>query len=437
MKSYHQLEKSLLKTRTIFILICALLISQAYTIPIIPIGVSWSIWPTLSDIIVALIFISAIPLLRGGHLDNSHRAVFKLLIVTFFVCSISYLAFTLFGFNNLETRKGVTFGLYGLYRLIQVITVFGVISLLPLNDYRLRCLGKIAAAVSFFVIISVIATFFGILQSGQFAPYLPSELSVAGPWYFYIFSINKGLGTIGYNHAYVAAQILLLLMLRLHLCPKSKNLTNNILFVSGILACLLTGSRAGLFAILSYSLIIILKKPLFAVIVVLSPALLLILFSNQLLSSEASTSLIDRQSVIFSSDVENNLSGRDTIWQEGLSFMNEDPTRWISGVGFGSINDGPGNLHMMYFQILAELGVFALIAFLVFMLSILKRLYKTERQPKPVFWGTIVLLVSSLTQETFYPVPAMGVFLIFYIMVLSIALKNKLPRNIAITDMQE
>ncbi len=420
----NRVEKSIPTNRITFFLVCALLLSQAYTIPFLAIGPSWAIWPTFSDLLVALLFISAIPLLGSLRLKEPHRSVLRLLIISFVVCFISYLVLNVGGLNDLEMTQGANFGLYGLYRLLQAIIVFGVVALLPLTDYRARILGKITAVVSFIVFISVFLTYFGLLQPAQIAPYLPSDLESAGPWYFYIFSVNKGLGTIGYNHAYVAAQVLLLLMLRLHLCSKPSNITNYILFASGIAACLLTGSRAGFIAVLLFALMITIRKPLLAFIVLSISAIFLISFSGYLVANDDLTTLIERQTAILDPIDKNNLSGRETIWEQGVEFLNEDPTRWITGIGFGSASDGPGNMHMIYLQIVLELGVFALLGFVLIMFAVLRRLYKTERQPRPVFWGTIALLLSSISQETFYPVAAMGVFLPFYMLVLSIGLRK-------------
>jgi hypothetical protein len=38
---------------TLFVLICAFLISQSYLVPLAVVGPSWAVWPDLSDLVIA------------------------------------------------------------------------------------------------------------------------------------------------------------------------------------------------------------------------------------------------------------------------------------------------------------------------------------------------------------------------------------------------
>lgn len=41
------------RTRILFVGLCAYILSQGFTIPILPVGPSWAIWPLLSDAVLA------------------------------------------------------------------------------------------------------------------------------------------------------------------------------------------------------------------------------------------------------------------------------------------------------------------------------------------------------------------------------------------------
>lgn len=242
-------------------------------------------------------------------------------------------------------------------------------------------------------------------------------------------STKEGLGTLGYNHSYVAAQILLLLIFRTYICRDSRIIIRYTFLLASLVACLLTGSRAGLAAMIFYILFIMFNRPIVAIAAGGITGALYYLIPSQLLTAELTTTLLTRQAAIFDPANTENLAGRDVIWSTGFQFMNENLLHWVSGIGFGSTVDGPGFLHMLYFQIVVEMGIFALVGFLIAVVALLNLLRKIEKPPKPVFWGIIALLFASLVQETFYPVPAFGGFISLFLFVLAVVFANTSSHN--------
>jgi O-antigen ligase len=118
-----------------------------------------------------------------------------------------------------------------------------------------------------------------------------------------------------------------------------------------------------------------------------------------------------------------NLSGRDNIWMDYIDYLNSNPIRWLIGSGTGSNSQLRSNAHNLYLNIIAEGGLPFLVSFIAVFMAILRTLWRNEGNSKPVFFVTLALLISSLTQETLYPVPAFGHFLGLYLFVLAIALR--------------
>jgi hypothetical protein len=113
--------------------------------------------------------------------------------------------------------------------------------------------------------------------------------------------------------------------------------------------------------------------------------------------------------------------------------LNQKPIRWVLGTGFGTAVDADPVLHqdahMLPLQIIIETGVIGLIVATYLFSTILRYLYVSEVGFKPLFWATVALLIGSLTQETFYPVPALGHFIGFYLCSVAIALRMKIFRR--------
>jgi hypothetical protein len=411
------------------------LLAQAFMIPVRAVGPSWAIWPTLADVALFMLCLAFLPYSSMGSkvISYANKAVFRNLLIVFFGAALSYLVFIRFypGWNTDAAfdSSNVVFGAFQLYRLAQFILIFWVAAQIPLTGKRVSTLRRIVDGAFIFTITTVVLTYFDILPKSALVAHLPSDISVAGPWVFYSTNFaGKGWGTIGYNHAYVAAQLLMLAALRMHLSPTSKAFTNGVLLLLTMLAIFMSGSRAGLAAALLFAVMVLRKKPIYIVTIVVIGAIAVLAsmsLAGGLSVADGSSGLIgstfERQLALGNAYESESLNGRDTIWIDYLVRLNEAPKRWILGSGFGAASGK--NAHLLYLQIVYEVGLIGLAVFVWLIYGVLSHLNHYERGIRPIFWVTIAFLLSGLSQETFYPVPSFGHFLGFYLCSLAIALR--------------
>lgn len=428
----------LIRSRLLFIGVCFYLISQAFTVPIAAIGPSWAVWPTLSDFAVGLVAIGRLAVGRWNQTSSpSNAAVLRWFVVFTGVCVLSYLAQTVLiggltaGPNS--DSKAVILGGFSLYRSVEFIIVLWGASALPFTRFRRRAILVISTVAFVAVCAGVIATFFSIVLTSRFAAHLPND-RVSGAWLYYLHATGEGLGTIGYNHTYVSAQIVLLAALSLHMMDGARRgviLKLSLLFL-GLFAVFLTGSRMGLMTMLLFCgvgicWVAVDIRP-YAVIL----GLLLLLAVAPVLPWEDSTvdlgneqtqDIYARQESIFHAFNRQSYSGRDEIWKDRLEYLNGNPLRWLFGGGLGSAADAGGNAHMQVLQIVSELGLAGLVVWAAFFVGVIRSLWLRECHSHVIFWATVCLLLSCVSQETFYPVPALGHFLGFYLLSVAIALR--------------
>lgn len=413
--------------------LAAFLLAQGYTIPVLAIGPGWALWPSLPD----LIGLSALVVFAGsaiwhGAIVRPTLAQRRLTIAAsaLVLASIaSYMILTVADLSGVGGQVGVPWGAYHVCRLLQALAAFWVTTRIRLTASDQVLLGRCATAALLWVCVTVVLTGIGAVPPGAFALGLPEALEVAGPWSFYLHAAAGGLGTIGYNHAYVAAQLLLLLALHLHFAGPKHPVLSGVLVLGTTFAALLTGSRAGFAAVLLFVGAAWLRRPLVAMSLVTAGWLALMSLSPFLGSMDrwVLDHAVARQLTLTEQYSSDNLSGRDGIWRERIEFLNEEPVRWLIGTGVGSARESGENAHMLYLQIVVESGVIGLTAFMIFFCGVLRALSSAGRKWSPLFWGTIALLVSALTQETLYPVPAFATFLLFYSVAVAVAIADQ-PR---------
>ncbi|MBS3909308.1 MAG: hypothetical protein KGZ93_06740 [Actinobacteria bacterium] len=423
------------KSRMLFFALGFYLLAQAFMIPVRAVGPSWAIWPTLADIALLMLLLAFLPYIAAGLrvISQANKVVFNNLLIVFCGAALSYFVFIRFypGWSPDAAfdRSNVIFGAFQLYRLAQFILIFWITAQIPLTEKRITVLRRIVDGAFIFTTITVVLTYFDILPKSALVAHLPSDLSVAGPWVFYSTSFaGKGWGTIGYNHAYVAAQLLMLAALRIYLSSASKAFANGTILFVTTLAIFMSGSRAGLAAALLFAVTVLYKKPIYIIAIVVIGAVA-VLASMSLVGglsvADSSFSLIgstfERQLALGSAYESESLNGRDTIWLDYLVRLNEAPKLWVFGSGFGAA--GGQNAHLLYLQIIYEVGLIGLVVFAWLIHRVLSYLSVCERGVKPLFWVTIAFLLSGFSQETFYPVPSFGHFLGFYLCSLAIALR--------------
>jgi O-antigen ligase len=429
-------EFKIQKTRWLFFALCFYLISQAYTIPILAIGPSWALWPCLSDLAIALlIFTFLISFRQTSTLPKQAQSIFLILVLIIYGCLLSYSCYL--NLANVDA-PGRVWGIYQLFRLIEFVSVFFITAKIPITPKRIAILNQVIGAVFLFVCLGVFLTYSGIIQLSAVTAHLPGE----GPWPEYAAWGNsgggRGVGFVGYNYAYTAVQIILLITLRLCLSDYQKrDFYNSGLVLISVVACFLSSSRSGLSGIILLAIIYWFNKPQSfskSPISLAVVALIIIFIFIQLLGVNfglaSQDSVFERQATLLNSSNPDSLSGRDEIWKERVDFLNKDSIRWIVGTGFGSALDSGNFAHMLPLHIIIETGFIGLLIFIFLFYRILHYFYMSEVGIKPMFLGTIALLFSSISQETFYPVPALTHFLGFYLCALAISLQKYSHDNI-------
>jgi hypothetical protein len=343
---------------------------------------------------------------------------------------VSYLGYLAFLTDN--SAKGVVFGAYQIYMLTKFYIIFWVVARIPLPAPRLTLLRHITDSVLLFVSLSIIVTYLNLVPLPLLAPHIPADDGISGPWAAYQIAEweweRRAWGTIGYNHAYVAAQVMLLVGLRVYLSGPALTMSDSFWLAFAVVICFLSGSRSGLAAMILFAAVLLFKRPGHMIAVGLTGLLLLLL--ALLLFPQASSVVtefqdsLERQSTLLQATNADNLSGRDQIWQQRIAFLDEEPHRWVIGVGFGAAIDSGDFAHMLPLHVTLEVGLIGLTFFVILFFLILTHLYRYDAPKHTIFWMTIAFLISSLTQETFYPAPALGHFMGFYLCVLAIALRE-------------
>jgi hypothetical protein len=227
------------QTRALFVGLCLYILSQAFLVPIVPIG-NWSIWPNLSDfafLILITVFVINLNARRKWISSETNNHVLRILLAVLLGVFLSYFAYLSFIYIIPETNKSIDTGIYRLYRTTQFVLIFLAVSKIPLTPDRLQILRKLVDLVFLITCLGIFLTFTSIIPLSLVTSHLP----LTGAWiYFANTSADGGraLGFVGYNHAYVATQILLIIALRLHLTeelPFAKS--NNAFLLIGLVRC--------------------------------------------------------------------------------------------------------------------------------------------------------------------------------------------------------
>lgn len=418
-------------TEWLFLALCCYLLSQSFTIPILPIGPSWALWPCLSDFAIALLIITfLINIWQTPPLSKPAKTIFLILFLVLYGSILSYLSYLA---SANDTGQGRVFGIFQIYRLVQFITVFFITAKIPLTPKRIAVLNRIMEIVAIFICLGIFLTYSTIVPLSAVTAHLPQ----VGPWPEYAAWGNsgegRGVGFISYNYAYTAVQVLLSITLKLCLSNSQKQeFRNSILVLLSTFSCFISSSRSGLAGMIFLAIIYWQKNSksfLKAIIFLLITTLIVLLFIKLLgfnidFGLASQNSIFERQVTLLDARNSNNLSGRDEIWKERVEFLNESPLRWIVGTGFGSALDSGNFAHMLPLHIIIETGLIGLCAFTFLFWKILHYFYIYEVRSKPFFWGTIALLFTSTSQETFYPSPAFTHFIGFYLCALAIAFQR-------------
>ena len=130
---------------------------------------------------------------------------------------------------------------------------------------------------------------------------------------------------------------------------------------------------------------------------------------------------VRRPSITTSYD-DDGFAGRVGIWNERVALLNRNPLFWVAGTGFGSAIESGSNGHMLYLQTTLECGLIGTLAFLLAMWKGCLLLWRQGTGGHILCYATAALLISAVTQETFYPVPAFGHFCGMYLLCVALRL---------------
>lgn len=402
---------------------------QCFCVPVVLAGPSWAAWLSLSDL---CLFAAAPALLLGAPRSRPGPAdgVWQGALVLLALCVVSYVAMTwldLLGATpGIDRSIGVNWGMLYLYRMIQALLVMRAASRIDLTPSAAATFARMAAVAIVLVCVGVVCTYFSLVDPRLFAPHVPDDPGVSGPWFAYKKDFIPGAGTVSYNHAYTAVQALLLLVLRLSLAPGA-SAANLALLAMSFLTVLLSESRAGLAAFAVFAVMTLsgmgMRRTLLAAglgTALVAGLSLVMLDARQ----DFFVDLGERYAAILDPTVSENLSDRDSIWENSLAYLNREPHRWILGSGFGSqVGVVGNNAHMTYLQLVVECGVIGLLVFGLFFRKVLGVAGAFGQAGRPLLYGTIALLTSACTQETFYPVPSLGCFIALYFLTFTLTVK--------------
>lgn len=411
-----------------FFLCCAYVLSQVYMVPLWTAGPSWSVWPTLTDMVVALIVVW-LPFMRRLETPGiTFLYLRRLVLVLVMGCLISYALFTLDPFELRVAEsfndKGPSVGLYQIYRLVQFAAVFWLATGIKLTSSRRTWLRRCIAITFWMSCALILANYFELIDTATLSPQIPRDLSIAGPWAFYARGVlGKAVGAISFHHAYPTVQLLLLAATYLALAPSGRVLLPTCVLSCLWLCSLVGGSRAGFVGVCTFVAAMIAARPrklLLMTFVIATFSVSYYYFSETF--AEAFSGAVERQESITTSYDQDGFAGRVEIWNERLGLLNRNPLFWLTGTGFGSAIESGSNGHMLYLQTTLECGLVGTIAFLFVTWKFLAALWGSGAGGRTLFFATGALLVSALTQETFYPVPALGHFCGMYLFCAAMAL---------------
>lgn len=399
-----------------FGLLCAFLASQWIGLPVLLVGPSWAIWPTLPDLMLWGAGLCA-ALYRLPMSNTSQRAVWHLFFIVLFLslCGLSLL----FVHRDPGLGLAVNWGVFALYRLLQVGVALFVASRLLLGAARWATLERVVRAAFWLLVVTIAWSSFSPTLRDLAGSVLPRGGFTPWEWGFYTVQ-ERGLGLVGINHGYPALVVLVTAGLLLHLRARRGLGGREWILVVTLLTCFLTNSRAGLFGAVVLAALEFRRVPARGGVLLTAFGMLGILFGGAFLTQLTPT--LQRQSTVLDPLDPRNLSGRVDIWQSFLTTFVEDPIRLLVGSGLGSAVNMTVNAHMMYLQALYEGGIVGLFVLLAALGAVLWLLWKRGRVAEPMWHTTIALIVTGTTQETFYPCVAFPGFLPLFAAALALTL---------------
>jgi hypothetical protein len=395
--------------------------SQCFTLPLLAAGPSWTLWQNLPDLVLWFSALCAALYLKPLG-TASQRQLWQGLL---YLGIMSVLALgVLFVYNDPLLGTELRFGAFAIYRLTQVLLIFWTASRLEFTAALLARWSTLAQVAFVVTCAGIIFTSFSgapILFLGE---HLPRGLGVSGPWESYYLYQEGGLGFVGFNHGYTGLQVMLLGAMALYLRDRLGRTGGEWILLLALVATFLSNSRADLVGCLVFVALQLLRFPLRAAFTAAGVGIVGFVFWNTVAPQLGATA--SRQATILDASDPGNLAGRADIWQSIYDGLLRDPSRLLIGSGLGSatINKG-NNAHNMVLQILFETGLVGLVNVGAFFVLLMTLLLRAGPQARVIVNVTIGFLVTSITQETFFPNVAFGSFLPLYALVVAMTLSSR------------
>lgn len=394
-------------------LLYLLMLSFSFGIPIYASpALSWSIWPTLSDLVVGLIgFVLFIETFVGRQrisffkLPRWSGTAFLSAIFLVLTCFAGVLSLVL---NDAPTSQW-GYASYVYYRFVQAYIIIAAFWRVSDAQHAEKCLQLLGVSASICA-VACVAQHFGVLDYRQMVAHL--NVGNAGPWGFRFTELpDAALGTWNFNrinvaHFLVTVAFMMVLSHKISL----RRLLLAALLVGGVVA---TQSRTVL-------LVVVAAATTFMYIggrmkTALSVALLSIAMAVGY--RFYSTNFADEAAIQYRSEtVGESFEGRFGIQQQALDWwMNSSIEQMFFGVGLGNTGYfafGTGFMpaHGQYITLLVEAGMVGSVIFMVCALSFISALSHTTPLQTAVKSVLVGIFVSAIFNDILFPSPTFAGF---------------------------
>jgi len=392
------------------------LITQGFTIPILPVGPSWAVWPKLDDF--ATLFLLLVYLFTRHNtcpMNKAERVVFVLVVVGIIA---SFPSMFIGKLMRPEIVKGPSYGIFQTSRVLEYSTVWFCIRGMTFSSRQFDKISYTVFLVMVFVVIIALGNATGTIPPARLLTHLPYEgplgilkLEATGAY--------RPLSPMGEaNPGYLIVQMAFFTAVLL--ASRKPSLAFRIpLIIAVLYVVFLTGARAATVGWFVFLAIWVHKSP--KQLVVLLAVLALLFVSLNIFAESFDIDILERATqrfgTIFHRETaeEKTLAGRTIQWAETWKYIISDPRILLVGVGWGYggvvVPTGIGNAHCMYLQALLELGILGAVLFFWLLFRGYRLLRGKDRLLAAIRAVFLGLLVSSLTGEVFFPIASMGSFL--------------------------
>jgi hypothetical protein len=411
------LEQPFFASRLQLFAVIVYVLSQGFTIPILPIGPSWAVWPRLDDFATA--FLVTVYLFTRANIRpmNKLERTISALIIGGAVLSLPSTAIGVI--IHPETIKGTSYGIFQTYRTVEYFMVWYCIRGMTFSS---RQFDKISYAVFFvvvFVVIIALGNATGAIPPARLLTHLPYE----GPWgELKRYATRAGIprGPYGWNPGDMVDQLVFLTMILLaSRRPLAVFRIPLMVVVAGVI--FLTGSRAATLA-WCLALIIWAHKSIKQLIIMLIVVSLLFVFLY-MFSSSFEYKVVERATyrvgTLIHREEDPTMSGRTVQWEAALRYIASHPGALVIGAGWGfsghvlTPETGVVYAHSMYLDVLLEVGIFGAVMYYILLFNLYRLLQGKDRLLAALRAGFLALLVAGITGSVFYPIAGGGSFLGF------------------------